>query len=151
MAIGPSGSRFRRIHSNTVLGGHKFKAALTTALAGSNNDLKFEADERGVGGNSITVAYVVSGNNTALSVSVSGSAITVNVATNGGGDPTSTAAQVRDAVNAHATASELVTASNAAGNDGTGVVAALSATALSGGTNWRIGQGSSRGLRRVQA
>lgn len=110
-------------------------AALTTALAGANNDLKFTADTGGAGGNSVRVRYVVAGNGTVLSVAVAGNDITVNVATNGGGAATSTAAQVRDAVNAHGAAGALVTAANATGNDGSGVVAALAYTNLSGGVD----------------
>lgn len=109
-------------------------AALTTALAGSNNDLVFTAAARGHAGNLITIAYIVSGTSTPLSVSVVGTAVTVNVATDGGGAATSTGAQVMDAVNAHGGASALVTASLAASNDGTGVVAAMAAAALAGGT-----------------
>jgi hypothetical protein len=127
--------------------GTKAKATLTTALAGTNNDLKYtakagdqEADSADfTAGNAVTVAYVVAGNNTALSVDVASSAITVNVATNGGGAATSTAAQVRDAVNGDAEAAALVTAENASGNDGTGVVTALAATPLAGGQNYVIG------------
>ena len=77
-------------------------ASLTTAIAGTNNDLKYTAVRPGVGGNSITITYVVAGANTPLSVSRSGNALTVNVATNGSSAATSTAAQVRDAVNADA-------------------------------------------------
>jgi hypothetical protein len=65
-------------------------------------------------------------------VSVAGNAITVNSATNGASAATSTAAEVRRAVNFHATASTLVHVQYAPGNDGTGVVAALAATNLAG-------------------
>ncbi len=127
--------------------GTKAKATLTTALAGTNNDLKYtatagdqEADNADfTAGNAVTVAYAVAGNNTALSVDVTASAITVNVATDGGGAATSTAAQVRDAVNGDDEAAALVTAENASGNDGTGVVTALAATPLAGGQNYVIG------------
>jgi hypothetical protein len=123
------------------------RGALTTALTGTNNDLTITAVRPGVGGNSTTIAYVVAGANTPLSVSRSGSAITVNVATNGSSVATSTAAQVRDAINASDEAKHLVKAENAAGNDGTGVVTALSATALTGGADASIGKGSGRTQR----
>ena len=110
-------------------------AALTTALAGANNDLTYTADTPGTVGNDIRIRYLVAGNNTPLSVAVAGNDITVNVATSAGGAATSTAAQVRDAINAHAGASALVTAANAAANDGTGVVAALAYTNLAGGVD----------------
>lgn len=116
-------------------GGNALRATLTTALAGTNNDLTFRSIARGSVGNLVTVAYVVSGTSTPLTVAVSGSAITVNVATNGGGTATSTAAQVEAAVEASATAGRLVDVVNADGNDGTGVVTALTATPLTGGTN----------------
>jgi hypothetical protein len=107
------------------------KATLTTALTGANNDLVYTARTGGPKGNSIRVQYVVSGTNTPLSVTVRGFDIIVNVATDGGGAATSTAAQVESAV--ESAASHLVMVANAPGNDGTGVVAAMSLTALSGG------------------
>lgn len=113
-------------------------ASLATALSGANNDLVFTAVKRGQSGNAISVRYVVSGNNTALSVSVSGTAITVNVATDGGGAATSTASQVKTAVNASTPAKALVSAELAPSNSGAGVVAALSATKLSGGRSYTI-------------
>ena len=136
--------RKRRIHGNSVLGGTTATASLTTALAGSNNDLTFTSTAGApdyAAGNATQIRYVVAGNNTALSVSVAGSVITVNVATDGGGAATSTAAQVRTAVNASGPASALVTASLAAGNDGTGVVTALAQTPLAGGQNYVLGAG----------
>lgn len=110
------------------------QASLTTTLVTVNSNLKFTAKALGTGGNSITVRYVVSGNNTPLSVSVSTNDITVNVATGAGGAATSTASQVLSAVNASAPAFALVVASLAPGNDGTGIVAAFPATALTAGT-----------------
>ena len=116
------------------IGGHPANASLTTALSGTNNDLTYTAVKYGPAGNNIRVRYVVAGASTPLSVAVSGNDITVNVATNGSSAATSTAAQVRDAVNANVDAGRLVRAENATGNDGTGVVAALAYTALSGGS-----------------
>lgn len=110
-------------------------ATLTTTCADANSNLLYTANGGGTMGNTVTVAYVVSGNNTPLSVSVTGRAITVNVATSAGGAATSTGNAVLAAVNAHATANTLVTASLAPSNDGTGIVAAFGATALSGGTS----------------
>jgi hypothetical protein len=108
-------------------------AALTTALTGANNDLVFTARRGGENGKNVTIRYVDPGAaSQALSVTVAGSAITVNLATNGSSVITSTAAQIRDAVNGDATASGLVFAANAAANDGTGVVTAMAATPLAG-------------------
>lgn len=108
-------------------------ASLTTALAGANNDLVFTAKTAGTGGNAITVAIVVAGANTPLSVGVVGNAITINSATSAGSAATSTAAQVKAAVDASGPASALVAVALAPGNDGTGVVAAQGATNLTGG------------------
>lgn len=105
-------------------------AVLTTALAGSNNDLTFTA--RTPISQTVRVAYVVSGTNTPLSISVSGGDITVNVATNGGGAATSTASQVMAAIQASAAAVALTDSNLATGNAGTGVVTAMAMTALTG-------------------
>lgn len=108
------------------------KASLTTALAGTNNDLVYTAQVGGPGGNSIRVQYVVSGNNTPLSVDILGYDIIVNVATDGGGAATSTATQVKTAVDR--VGSHLVSIANAGSDDGTGIVVAQSITALTGGS-----------------
>lgn len=108
------------------------RATLTTSLSGTNNDIFFYAKTPGTAGNSVTVALVVSGANTPLTVDVSGTAITVNVATNGSSAATSTAANVINAVLTDTEARDLVWAQVAPQNDGTGVVAALGTTALSG-------------------
>jgi hypothetical protein len=111
-------------------------ASLTTALTGNNNDMKFTAKAPGTGGNSITVAYVdPSANDATLSVSVTGSAITVNLATSSEGAITSTAAQIKAAIEASAAANALVAVAHHTGNDGSGVVIALAATNLTGGAN----------------
>lgn len=141
MAFAPSGSQYRSIPGNWGAFGKNSYAALTTALSGANNDLTWTTVKRGLAQNSVTIRYVVAGNSTPLSVSVTGTAITVNVATDGGGAATSTATAVKNAVNAHATAGNLVQGANATGNDGTGVVTALSVTSLAGGTDWTIGTG----------
>jgi hypothetical protein len=109
-------------------------ATLTTALTGTNNDLTYTARAGGTPGNSVTIAYVVAGVNTPLSVAVAGSAITVNVATDGAGAATSTANQVRTAVLASAAAMAVVSNVTLAEAAGTGVVTALAATALTGGS-----------------
>lgn len=139
MAIGPRGSRFKSLGAFKV-GGIKVPATLTTALTGTNNDLKYTARNSGLAGNSITLTYAVAGASTPLTVAVVGNAITVNVATNGSSAATSTAAQVAAAVAASAPANYLVKSENAAGNDGTGVVTALASTPLASGTDWVIGR-----------
>jgi hypothetical protein len=124
------GVEFRR---NVFRDTQTVRASLTTALTGTNNDLKFRAWEGGTAGNSISITYTVAGTNTPLSVVRATNAITVNVATNGAGAATSTATQVMTAVNA-SQAHVLLYANLATGNDGTGVVTALGTTSLAGGS-----------------
>lgn len=130
----------KRTISSRGLGGYRSNAAFTTALAGTNNDLTYRAKTFGVGGNTATIRYVVAGVSTPLTVSVTGSAVTVNVATNGSSAATSTASQVLAAVNASAPAAALMTASLADGNDGTGVVTAMTAQTLAGGADYTFSQ-----------
>lgn len=124
-------------------------ATLTTALAGANNDLIFTAVgsgynsnlARGANGNNVRVRYVNPATaNAVLSVVVTANTyITVNLATNGASAITTTATLIRTAIAAHADAKKLVVATNAAANDGTGVVIALAYTNLTGGvtgSNW---------------
>lgn len=122
--------------------------AVTTAVAGNNNDLVF-TDARATTqlgsnaslGGSVSVVYAVAGNNTPLSVATATDAttgnttITVNLATNGNGAATSTANDVLTALGQDATASSFVSVALAGGNDGTGTLAAMGATALTGGTD----------------
>jgi len=109
-------------------------AFLRTNLVGANNDLIYTLAVTGTAGNSVTVAYVVSGNNTPLSVAVVGNAVTVTVATDAGGLATSTANQVKAAVEGAAdpTAGELVI-TVPTGETGAGVVTAMAASNLLGG------------------
>lgn len=86
---------------------------------GSNKDLVFTAVDSAV--TDITVTYVVAGNDTLLTIDVSGSDITVNCATNGGGTQTSTADEIRDALNGDAAAAALILTARATGQNGTGV------------------------------
>ncbi len=137
----PIGSRKWRTFGRWTAGGNVATASLTTAHAGTNNDLVHTARVRGADGNNIRVRYVVAGASTPLSVAVSGNDITVNVATNGSSAATSTSAQVLAAMNADMATQRLVTTSHAAGNDGTGVVAALGYTNLTGGVDYTIGSG----------
>jgi hypothetical protein len=108
------------------------RATLTTSLAGSNNDLTLIARAPGTAANSIRLRIVVAGVSTPLSVSVSGNDITVNSATNGASAATSTANDVVRALLASTAATALVWSQVAPANDGTGVVAALAFTNLSG-------------------
>ncbi|RCG28642.1 zinc carboxypeptidase [Sphaerisporangium album] len=83
------------------------------------------------GGNDISVALVKPGTpNAALGVSVTGKDVVVSLATDASGAVSSTARQVADALNAHASASALLTAATYRGNAGAGLVAAAPATRL---------------------
>lgn len=112
---------------------------------GDDNSLTITAREYGTGGNAITVTYVDPGaNDAALSVAVYDKSIVVSLATGGGGAITSTAAQVKAAIEAHQPAHELVsvaihTADSGVADDGSGVVTAMASTALSGGAGFGIG------------
>jgi hypothetical protein len=114
-------------------------ATLTTALAGTNNDLVFTATLKGVYGNGITISYVNPGVETATeSVAVVGKAITVTLRSVS--TVLSTAAQVKTAIDGNAAAAALVTVANAGGNNGTGAVIALAATPLASGVNGTPGK-----------
>lgn len=108
-------------------------ASLTTALAGANNDLVFTAKTAGAAGNNVTVTYVDPGGATAtLGVVVSGTDITVNLGRAASAINT-TGTLLAAAVAASAPANNLVSVANAGGNDGSGLVTALSKTNLAGG------------------
>lgn len=136
-------------------------ASLTTELTGDNNDLVFTAQDayKGAVGNNIQVAYIDPGAaDAALSVDVDGLGtadnpfvINVSLATDGTGTITSTAAQVQAAIEAHADASVLVSVANAAGNDGSGVVTAMAATALAGGTDSAVNSTAADIITAIQA
>lgn len=109
-------------------------AALTTALTGSDNDLVFTAKAGGSWGNAIQVAYIDPGGVSAdPSVVVEGFLITVNLGRAASAINT-TAARVQSLVESNVDASKLVSVANAGSNDGSGLVTAMTATALTGGT-----------------
>jgi hypothetical protein len=102
-----------------------------------NNGLRVQA--RASGASSVTVAFTADGANTALSVTVATNAITVHLATNAANAPTSTAAEVRNAINTTTAASALVSAQVVSG-DGSQVTPVLGTTALTGNTS--VSQGT---------
>lgn len=109
-------------------------ATMGTDLTGVNNDLDYTAVPAGRLGNAIFVEYINPGtNNAVLSVTVSGFTVTVHLATNGSAVITSTAAQVKAAIEASPEASALVTVAHRAGNNGTGVVTAMAGQDLADG------------------
>ena len=101
-----------------------------------DSDITYTALSSGIGGNSVSISYVVSGLNTPLSVGVVGNDITVYVATDGYGSATSTAADIANFINtdagAGAVAARALVAPVASGT-GLGYVEAISQTNLSGG------------------
>lgn len=110
------------------------KATLTTALTGTNNDLVFTAKKGGSWGNSLQVEYIDPGGVTAtLAVTVRGFVISVSLG-RAASAINSTASAIKTAIEASGDASRLVDVANAAANDGTGVVTALTATSLAGGS-----------------
>lgn len=110
-------------------------ATLVTGKVSDNNAILYTANNAGTGGNKISVELLNTGKEKALSVNVDGNKIIVTLATNGtgAGEITSTAALVIAAINAHDTASQLVTAANSSTSSGAGVVAAVATTKLEGG------------------
>ncbi len=110
------------------------KATLETDLAGDNNDLKFTSKLKGRFGNAIKVEYVDPNAASAkLGVTVSGTTISVSLATDANKAITSTAANVKAAIEAVPAAAALVTVANKDANTGEGVVRAMAATALTNG------------------
>ena len=116
------------------------KATLTTAIAGTHNDLTLTAKKGGGWGNDIQIAYVEPGASTpAISVVVTGLLITVNLETDGSNNALSTAAEVLAALLDSNDAMRLIDAELAPSNNGTGVVDAFAATNLAGG-NYKTAQ-----------
>lgn len=77
---------------------------------------------------------IPTGSKVPVTVAVSGGDIVVTVATNGGGSATSTAAEIKTALEVNTDVTKLVSIANAPGSDGSGVVTAMAKTNLSGGT-----------------
>lgn len=121
----------------------KPKAALTTAMTGTNNDLKIEAVDGGAAGNSLQLEIIdPSTTSTPIAVVVVGTSpaytIQVTAAVDGASAITSTAQQVADAINSHVVAKGLVKAMVKAGDTGAGIVTALAATPLTGGSDTAV-------------
>ncbi|EDY85339.1 phage tail sheath protein [gamma proteobacterium HTCC5015] len=102
----------------------------------ADSTVVYTAATVGDAGNNITVQHIdPQDTDQALSISVTGSAITVSLATDSAGDIVSMADDIITAINAHATASTMVVASAATGEDGTGVTEASAVTSLENGEN----------------
>jgi hypothetical protein len=110
-------------------------ATLGTGVEASNNAITFTANKAGTAGNDIKVALIdPAGNSQSLSVTVEGTYIKVSLATDGAGAITSTPATIIAAIAASPAAATLVTADDTGESTGAVAVAAVAATALSGGT-----------------
>lgn len=112
---------------------------------GDDNGLTFTARSYGADGNKISVTYLDPGAaSQSLSVAVAATSIIVSLATSGGSSITSTAAEVKAAIEASAEANKLVsvaimTSDSGTADDGSGVVTAMAATALANGAGTGIG------------
>jgi len=112
----------------------KANLELDNASLDANSKVTITAKEAGVAGDSIKVEFLDPGDaSQALSVSIVGDTIVVSLATGADSGITSTAAQVATAINEHLLANKLVLAE--ASGDGSTVVEAHAATALSGGSD----------------
>lgn len=111
-------------------------AAAAIAVGSGNAGLVLTAKAAGAAGNLISVALVKpSAANAALLVTLSGSAISVSLATGATSAITSTAAQVKAAIEALAGANALVAVTYPVGGNGSGVVVERAVTRLQGGAD----------------
>ena len=121
------------------------RATLAVNPTGDDNALTYTARAYGAEGNSISISYVDPGGTTAaLAVSVFRQAITVSLA-RAASAITSTAAEVKAAIEASGAANQLVTVAilasdSGAGDDGSGIVTAMAAAPLAGGAGTAIGK-----------
>lgn len=97
------------------------------------NGLQLISKILGPDGDDITAECLVSGSNTPLSIEVDDQAITIHSATESGGAATSKLREIRDAIEADAAASALVTCRYMTGHDGTEIMGAITEDNLSGG------------------
>lgn len=110
------------------------KSSLSTDLVGDNNDLVYTSKLTGVAGDAITIAYIDPAQVGALSIVVTGTDIVVNLAHDGIAI-TTIADDISAAIALDVDANALVGVADKAGNDGSGVVTAMLATALAGGVD----------------
>jgi hypothetical protein len=119
-----------------VVAGTGGSAVLATGTVGANNAITWTAADPGADGNAIRIQLRdPAANDASLAVDVDGDDVIVSLATGVAGAITSTAAQVIAAVAEHDTASQMVTAANAAGSSGAGAVVAVALTNLAGGSD----------------
>lgn len=113
------------------------QASLTTSLTGSNNDVKFTSRWDATKGNATSVCLLdPEGITHQAAVIVDKANLQINVFLRRASNIIAmTANELVAAIKASPDASELVDVALAAGNDGTGVLTALSRTTLSGGVD----------------
>jgi len=110
-------------------------STLTTVLAPSNSNLVYTAKSGGTFGDDISIAYVNAGASKPLAITLLNKAVSVQLATDASSIITSTANDIKTAIEANKGSSTLVSVALASENDGTGIVTTLSATNLSGGVD----------------
>lgn len=112
-------------------------AALATGVVGSNNAITWTARIAGAAGNSITVTLVDPGGTTAtLSVDVAENGLDITANLGRASSAINTTAQaLMDAIEANGDANALVTVHSTSTSNGTGLVAAVTKTALTGGSD----------------
>jgi hypothetical protein len=134
-------------HSNTNYAAQKLeleiipattKASLIVDPTGTQNSLKFTAKNAGIEGNNIKIKYtnpaaINQSLTVTLTVNDTGRHIDISLATNGSGTITTTAAQLKAAVEANTSTNALVLIENVSGDDGSGVVTAMAEAPLQGG------------------
>lgn len=122
------------------LAGGAVAASLVTGVVANNNALKFTAKAAGAVGNDISLTLTdPPGNNVALAVDVVGRDIQVTLATDGASAITTTAAQLKAAIEA-SPAADLVTVANEGASTGAAAVVAVNKTDLAGGTDASVGR-----------
>ena len=110
------------------------KADTAIGAVGTNNALTFTSKLLGVLGNKISLVLVdPNANNSALAITVSQQEITAKLATGAGGAITTTAAQLKTAIEANAAANALVTVAHTGASTGAGVVPVIRRQYLTGG------------------
>jgi len=117
-------------------------ATLETDFKVANAELVFTGKLRGADYNDWAFTFVdPRGNNKPLVITVDedGKEIAVSLATSGAGAITTTAKQVKEAIEAHAVASKIINVAYAAENNGNGVVDELDGV-LEGGRNGTVCQ-----------
>lgn len=110
------------------------KASLLIGTVGSNNALTITSKLTGALGNKSSLKLVdPAANSATLAITVSGRDVVASLATNSSGAITTTAAQLKTAIEANTAANALIGLANTGASTGAGAVAALKRTALSGG------------------